>query len=463
MRVVSSAIWKDFLTIISQEVGSRVVDTWFRAVTLRQWDSINNVAYLEVPNSFVKDWIKTHYVSLIQFHLGRLLQVHQVRVIFLDARQKNESERTNVPGQQSEPLVTAVQEKPVVHVQPAKLLTPGGKNYSFDSFIVGSGNSMAYGAACAIAEKPGLMYNPLYICGGHGMGKTHLLSAIGNELKKNNGKNVVLFQPADRFVHEFVHAARADKIAQFYSKFHSIDVLLFDDVQCIGNKEQTQEAFFQIFDLLCESRRQIVCTCDSLPQHIKGISERLRSRFSSGLIADLEVPDLSTKIAIVKKKAEQSCECIDDNVAECIASCSNANIRELEGLLVRVLAFASLTKQKISVSLAQHILGRVQLAQTSYASRVDLDTVMRAVCQRYPYSIPEIKSKNRNKDLTFVRHIAMYAMKKYTDKSLRDIGRFLGGRDHTTIVHGIAKIEDQIKCDHELMHVMNTLELELKD
>lgn len=460
---MAPTIWTDFLTIIAQEVGSRVVDTWFRAVTFRQWDSINNVAYLEVPNSFVKDWIKTHYISLIQFHLGRLLQVHQVRVILMDLHQKNESEQTSVSSHQSVSSVKEVKEKTIVHVQPAKLLTRGSKNYSFDSFIVGSGNSMAYGAACAIAEKPGFMYNPLYICGGHGLGKTHLLSAIGNQLKNNNGKNVVLFQPADKFVHEFVHAARADKIAQFYSKFHSVDVLLFDDVQCIGNKEQTQEAFFQIFDFLYESRRQIVCTCDSLPQHIKGISERLRSRFSSGLIADLEAPDLSTKIAIVKKKAEQACECIDDNVAECIASCPNANIRELEGLLVRVLAFASLTKQKVTVSLAQHILGRVQIAQSAYASRVDLDNVMKAVCNYYPYSVQEIKSKSRNKDLTFVRHVAMYAMKKYTDKSLRDIGRFLGGRDHTTIVHAIAKIEDQIKRDPELGQMIRMFEAELKN
>jgi chromosomal replication initiator protein len=350
---------------------------------------------------------------------------------------------------------------PLIRVSPAKALSHINKNYLFDTFVVGPHNSIAYGAACAVVEKPGIMYNPLYICSSAGLGKTHLLHAIGNGIKMQDKKSVVLYQAADRFVHEFVHAIRSDKINQFHAKYQHIDVLLFDDVQFISRGEKTQEAFFHIFNMLYESHKQIVFSGDTLPKHMKGLNEGLQSRFSWGLVTDIELPDLDTRIAIVKKKAELGQEYVNDDVAEFIASSVNANIRELEGALVRVVAFANLTKQKVSVDLAHKVLGRVAVTEIRKSSTVDLDLIIKNVCRRYPYTAEELKSKSRNKDLAFVRHFAIFLMKKFTDKSLRDIGRFFGGRDHATVVHALQRMEQHVAANHDLQEIVRTIETEL--
>lgn len=456
-------IWDDFLTIISQEVGSRVVDTWFKAVTLKQWDAAHQVVYLEAPNPFVKDWIKTNYLSLIQFHLGRLLQVHEMQVIFLDARTK-QSEPTIISHElqmnngQSNPVCES---KSLMRVAPAKSLCHINKGYQFDTFVVGPHNCLAYAAACAVTEKPGLVYNPLYICSSAGLGKTHLLHAIGNTIKMQNKKTAVLYQAADRFVHEFVHAVRSDRLHQFHAKYQQVDVLLMDDVQFISRGERTQEAFFNIFNTLYESSKQIVFSSDTLPRNMKGLNEGLQSRLSWGLVTDIELPDFDTRVAIVKKKAELGQDVIADDVAEFIASSVNASIRELEGALVRVLAFATLTKQKVSIELAQKILGRVAVIEVKRTSTVDLDLIIKNVCRRYPYTAEEIKSKSRNKDLAFVRHLAIFLMKKFTDKSLRDIGRYFGGRDHATVVHALQKMEGYLAINHDLQEMVRVIEAEL--
>ena len=460
---MGSRIWDDFLTIMSQEVGSRVVDTWFKAVTLRQWDPAHQVVYLEAPNPFVKDWIMSNYLPMVQFHLGRLLQVHDMRVIILDARsmQAESGEVCNVEPVKNGNVNHVSDETSLVRVAPAKSLSHINKGYMFDTFVVGPHNCMAYAAACAVTEKPGLMYNPLYICSGSGLGKTHLLHAIGNGIKMQDKKAAVLYAAADRFVHEFVHAVRTDKLHQFHAKYLQADVLLLDDVQFISRGERTQEAFFHIFNTLYESRKQIVFTGDVLPRNMKGLNEGLQSRMSWGLVTDIELPDLDTRVAIIKKKAELGQEYINDDVAEFIASSVNASIRELEGALVRVLAFASLTKQKVTIELAKKILGRVAVTEVKRASTVDLDLIIKNVCRRYPYTPEEIKSKSRNKDLAFVRHLAIFLMKKFTDKSLRDIGRFFGGRDHATIMHALQKMEQYVTVNQDLQEMIRSIEAEL--
>lgn len=459
---MGSHIWDDFLTIMSQEVGSRIVDTWFKAVTLRQWDPTHNVAYLEAPNPFVKDWIKNNYLPLIQFHLGRLLQVHEMQIIILDTRstQSDMPIVTHAESLHAEPPQPASQSSSLIRVTPAKSLNHINKNYLFDTFVVGPHNSLAFGAACAVVEKPGTMYNPLYIRSSSGLGKTHLLHAIGNGIKMQNKKSIVLYQAADRFVHEFVHAVRSDKIQQFHAKYHQIDVLLFDDVQFISRGERTQEAFFHIFNTLYDAHKQIVFTGDTLPRKMKGLNEGLQSRLSWGLVTDIELPDVDTRVAIIKKKAELGHEYVTDDVAEFIASSVNASVRELEGALVRVVAFANLTKQKVSVELAQKVLGRVAVTEIKRASSVDLDLIIKNVCRRYPFTAEEIKSKSRNKDLAFVRHLAIFLMKKFTDKSLRDIGRFFGGRDHATVMHAITKMEQCVSVNHEVQDIIRSIEVE---
>ena len=458
-------IWCDFLTLMNQEVGTRVVETWFKAVSMVQWDANQQVVYLEAPNPFVRDWIKNNYLQLIQFHLGRLLQVQQPRVILLDARSKQELAINQAMPQEPRPLTNpkepVIESTAVIKVRPAASLCHINKNFSFETFVVGPHNDLAYAAACAIAEKPGAMYNPLFICGSSGIGKTHLLHAIGNRIKVLNKKSIVVYQPADRFVHEFVHAVRSDKVHYFHAKYQHVDVLLLDDVQFLANKEQSQEAFFHIFNSLYESHKQIVFSGDMIPRHIKGLTERLQSRLSGGLVTDIELPNVESRIAIIKKKAELSEEEIDDDVAAFIASAIHGNIRELEGALVRVVAFATLTKQKVNLELAQKILGRVQISDFKKLQVIDLDSVVKVICKHYPYNYDELISKNRSKDLAFVRHLTIYLMKKITDKSLRDIGRFLGGRDHATVVYAVQKMENAIQVDQNLADLVRSLEAEL--
>lgn len=457
-------IWEDFLTIVRDEMGSRVVETWFKAVTMRQWDADNNVVYLEAPNTFVREWIKSNYMQMMQFQLGRLLNVHQLKIIFLEP-----SESACHDVGHSEFVAGEGQVNPGHSFVPARscgedhsrALGPINKNYSFESFVVGPHNALAYAAAYAITERPGAVYNPLFICSRPGLGKTHLLQAIGNRIKLLHKKSMVLYQTTERFVNEFVHALRADKVQQFDTKYHQVDVLLMDDVQFMSRKEQTQEAFFHIFNSMYNSHKQIVFSADSPPAEMKDLSEGLKSRLSGGLITDIEEPLMETKIAILKRKATLSDDELSDDVAAFIASHGNGNIRELEGALVRVIAFASLTKQKVSVDLARKILARSHGALQHVQQVVDCETILRAVAHYYPYTVEEIRSRSRHKDISFVRHLSMFLMKKLTEKSLRDIGRLFGGRDHATVLHGLDKIEKHIAGNPSIQSTIRQIESEI--
>lgn len=434
-------IWQDFLKIIHEEAGSRVVDTWFKAVILTRWDALQKEVHLEAPNGFVKDWIQNHYLPLCQTHLGRLLNVSMPKVIITDARLAKEK-TTSSDSLQVVPARVSKETYSPAKVPRVKRGSYSHNNYSFDSFVVGPSNSLAYAAAHAVTEKPGLLYNPLFIYGGSGLGKTHLMHAIGNGIKQEQKKAVVLYQTTDRFVSEFISAIRFNKMHRFEQKYQGVDVLLIDDVQFISNKEQTQEAFFHIFNVLYDARKQIVFSSDTFPQNINGIAERLRSRLAWGLVTDIYTPSLETKVAIIKKKAELNKQDISDEVAYFIASRMVSNIRELEGALVRVVAFASLTQQEVTLELAQKVLSH---SEPKKQHAVGFSDIIKNVNKYYPYDIKLLRSKSRNKDLAFARHVAMYLMKRLTNKSLRDIGLFLGGRDHSTIMHGLEKIKDHIQ------------------
>ena len=440
-------IWEEFLTIIKGEAGSRVVDTWFKAVNLRHWDGAAQTATLEVPNKFVLDWIKNNYLVLIQTHLSRLLHVDKLKVTFFlhgatpEIAQSVSDTLAIMPA-----VVTPSRPNNQINnnVTLARQRSTVNSSHTFDTFVVGSSNSLAYAAAQAVAEKPGTLYNPLFLYGGSGLGKTHLLHAIGNEIKRLYPKAVILYQTADRFVNEFIHAIRFDKVHKFQEKYKSVDVLLVDDIQFISNKEQTQEAFFHIFNTLYDSRKQIVFSSDVVPQDIRGLAERLRSRLAWGLVADIRSPALETKIAILKKKVELNSEQLPDDVAHFIASRSVSNIRELEGFLIRVMAFSSLTGQKISLEVAQKVLE----SHVSVKSEpIDFEGIIKKLGDHYPYKLEQLRSKDRSKDIANVRQIAMFLMKKMTDKSLRDIGIFFGGRDHSTVMHALCKVQEQYDAD----------------
>ena len=324
---------------------------------------------------------------------------------------------------------------------------------------MGPSNSLAYAASRAVTEQPGLRYNPLFIYGKSGLGKTHLMYAIGNEIKARYKDASVLYQTADRFVTEFISAIRFNKVHTFQERYHAIDVLLIDDMQFISNKEHTQEAFFHIFNALYESRKQIVFSSDAYPHDIKGIAERLRSRLTSGLVTDIREPSLETKIAILKKKSSMNEEQLADDVAHFIASQGFCNIRELEGALIRVTAFAALTKQQITIDLAQKVLLRVY--HNPENNLVNFKKILKGIEKYSSYTLHDLCFKNRNKELSEARHLAMFLMKKMTGKSLRDIGGFLGGRDHSTVMHGLQKIEEHIKQDAVLQEKVKRLEREI--
>lgn len=446
--------------LLKEEAGSRVVDTWFKAVSLRSWDSQEQIAYLEAPNQFVRDWIRNNYIPLIQRILQRLLNVDVVKIQLVDAINMQHAKSTT-PVHDPEVIQPAIktslsytevnQKSNAIAPQSVYRQWSGiNMNYSFDTFIVGPSNSLAYAASQAVAEKPGQMYNPLFIYGDSGLGKTHLLHAIGNELSRKDKKAKVVYQTADRFVNEFIHAIRFDQMHKFQAKYKDIDVLLIDDVQFISNKEQTQEAFFHIFNALYEARKQIIFSSDTYPQNIEGIAERLRSRLAWGLVTDIYAPPLETKVAILKKKAEMSAESLPDDVAHFIASQVFSNIRELEGALVRVMAFASLTRQQVTMDLAQKVL--VSTAAAAKSRSVGFENIIQSIQKNYSYTLHDLCSKARGKDLSFARQVAMFLMKKTTDKSLRDIGEFLGNRDHSTVMYAVEKVEGRYNADAEFKH-----------
>lgn len=474
------------------------------------WDNHSKIAYLKAPNPFVKDWLTTHYTPLFEKHLGRLLNEHHIKILFLhaeqttpppppnpaptpDARQHARPHHVFVTPQKvhkaaanpgfggstttgntsGELFTRSVNKattqtaatssvplaiKPAVH---SVVKSSGTQNnlrnhqYKFSNFVVGPHNSLAYAAALAIAEKPGKLYNPFFIYGRSGLGKTHLLHAIGNEIKEHHKAIRIVYQSADRFVNEFINAIRFDKVYQFEAKYKDADLLLVDDIQFLSNKEQTQEAFFHIFNMLHQAQKQIVFTSDSLPCDIAGLAERMRSRLESGLVTDISVPTLETKIAIIKKKAEALGETISDEVADYVASVIMSNIRELEGALIRVFAFASLTNQQLTLELAQKVLARTK---ESKAPAIDLQKIGAHVAKHFDYSLQEIRSAKRDKDLTLARHIAIYLMKQHTHHSLREIGKFLQRKDHSTILHAIDKVEERKKQDSSFLHLLQQLE-----
>lgn len=459
-------IWHDFLKIAEAELGIRAVETWIKAVSFYRYDMAMQKVYLKAPNIFVKDWVQTHYYNLFEVHLKKLLHIPAISIHFFVGDEMTES---IVIGEKYEeilppPIAIAKKARLVQQYTPAKkidshqMLNRLNGNYTFDSFVVGPSNSFAYAASRAVVDKLGKLYNPLLLYGGSGLGKTHLLHSIGNDVLAQNPQAVVLYQTTDRFINEFINAIRFNQMQTFNAKYKQIDVLLIDDIQFMANKDQTQEAFFHIFNSLYDAHKQIVFSSDMLPRELGGLVDRLRSRLEWGLVADLQVPRLETKIAILKRKAFAQNEILSDEAANLIAQRVISNVRELEGSLIRVLAFASLTNQVVSVDLISKVLGH---DQPSHAVIIEFDAITKVIQKHFFYGLTELRSKNRTKDISLARQITMYLMKQVTNKSLREIGEFLNRKDHTTIAHAIQRIDDLRKIDTDLDSRLFNLEKEL--
>lgn len=449
-------IWSQFLDISRQEAGSRVVETWFKAVTLKRWDITHQTVYLVTPNTFIKNWLSNNYLSLFQFHLGRLLNMQSPKIIFEDsftdekvASSENEK-KSRIQAASVVPIEACFDEngpKFLSKQETRRSAAIVNTAYRFDTFIVGPSNSLAYAAAHAVTQKPGKLYNPLFIHGGSGLGKTHLLHAIGNDISQMNQNMAVLYQPAERFTDDFITAVRSNGMHRFNKKYQSADVLLIDDIQVISRKEQTQEAFYNIFNNFYNAGKQIVFSGDSLPGEMDGLGMRLRSRLVSGLVADISGPSLETKIAILQKKAALSGKNLPDEVAYFIASSpSFYSVRDLEGALVRIMALSALTNQLVSLDLARSVLLQGAKKQSQIIS---LERIVKVVSNFYPCTFSDLRSKTRTKDLVIARHLVIYFMKKLMQKSLRDIGSMLGDRNHATILHALEKIE--VAREHDLI------------
>jgi chromosomal replication initiator protein len=332
--------------------------------------------------------------------------------------------------------------------------------YTFSGFVIGSGNQFAHAAALAVAAAPGKAYNPLFLYGGVGMGKTHLMQAIGHEVKLRLPDSSIVYLSAERFTNEMINSIKHDKMVSFRDRFRGVDVLLIDDIQFLAGKERTQEEFFHTFNALHDCNKQIVIASDRPPKELADIEDRLRSRFEWGLIADIQPPDLETKIAILQKKAESENVALPNDVCQFIASNIRSNVRELEGALIRLVAYGSLTGVPINLQTAQQVLKNIIDQQSR---KVTIEAIQKAVTEQFGLRLPEIKVKNNSRQIVFPRQIAMYLCKHLTEASLPEIGRQFGGKHHTTVLHSIEKINEQRKEDKDLNRMLNKLTEQLSN
>ena len=426
-------LWDEILARIETKVNRHSFYTWFRPTTFVADD--RSSVTVRVPNSLFKDWLTKHYSGVIGEALSEVRRPSLTVNFVADAQ-------TDIAAIQLGSDEAAVFDSPPPSQAPASAgLNP---RYTFDSFIVGSSNQFAHAACRAVAEAPSRSYNPLFIYGGVGLGKTHLMHAVGQYVLQHDRNLKLTYISSERFMNEMINAVRYDRVLDFRERYRSVDVLLVDDIQFLAGKEGTQTEFFHTFNALYDSQKQIVLSSDCPPHEIPALEERLRSRFEWGLTADIQSPDLETRVAILKKKAETEAVPLPDNVAMYIAGKIKSNIRELEGSLIRLIAFASLTGQEITLLLAQDVLKNI-LDHEEKA--VTIEFIQKFVADYYNLKLVELKARNNSKSVAMPRQIAMYLCKALTHASLPEIGRSFGGKHHSTVIHSIRKVEDLRKKD----------------
>jgi chromosomal replication initiator protein len=436
-------LWDQILARIETKVNRHSFYTWFRPTSFLAEDRAS--VTVRVPNPLFKDWLTKHYSGVITEAMAEVKRPNLALNFVADSQ----AEMPPMPPIPLSPDEAAALESPASPVPvPLVVGTPGpaGLNprYTFDTFIVGSSNQFAHAACRAVAEAPSRSYNPLFIYGGVGLGKTHLMHAVGQYVLQHDRNLKLTYISSERFMNEMINAVRYDRVLDFRERYRSVDVLLVDDIQFLAGKEGTQTEFFHTFNALYDSQKQIVLSSDCPPHEIPSLEERLRSRFEWGLIADIQSPDLETKVAILKKKAETEAVPLPDNVAMYIAGKIKSNIRELEGSLIRLIAYASLTGQEISLPLAQEVLRNIIDHEDK---AVTIETIQKFVADYYNLKLVDLKSRNNSKSVAMPRQIAMYLCKSLTHASLPEIGRSFGGKHHSTVIHSIRKVEELRKKD----------------
>jgi chromosomal replication initiator protein len=428
-------LWEQILARVETKVNRHSFYTWFKPTSFIAENSA--VVTVRVPNPLFKDWLTKHYSGVIS---EALVEVRKGN-LNVDFVAEGPADITTIPLSPEEAIAFEAAPPPEQVTAGSAGLNP---RYTFDSFIVGSSNQFAHAACRAVAEAPSRSYNPLFIYGGVGLGKTHLMHAVGQYVLRHDRNLKLTYISAERFMNEMINAVRYDRIIDFRERYRTVDVLLVDDVQFIAGKEGTQTEFFHTFNALYDSQKQIVISSDCPPHEIPQLEERLRSRFEWGLIADIQSPDLETRVAILKKKGDAEAVPLPDDVAIYIAGRIKSNIRELEGSLIRLIAYASLTGQEISLPLAQEVLRNI-LEHEEKA--VTIEIIQKFVADYYNLKMVELKSRNNSKSVAMPRQIAMYLCKSLTHASLPEIGRSFGGKHHSTVIHSIRKVEDLRKKD----------------
>jgi chromosomal replication initiator protein len=477
---IENRVWNDILLAVEKRLNRQSFETWIRPIHFEGFDEAGHVLYLRAPNHVVKDWVSSNYSDVLDASLSEL----NLTEYELNWTVEEESQTPSLMVGKEDDLGDAelkAESSPnsskngssslfsLLEAAKSDGLTPGATTFvdieplentlnpkcSFQSFVVGSCNQFAHAASLAVAEAPGKTYNPLYIYGGVGLGKTHLMHAVGHAIKERNRYLRLSYISAERFMNELINAIRYDKTQTFREKYRSIDVLLMDDIQFMAGKERTQEEFFHTFNALYDGQKQIVITSDCPPREIPTLEERLHSRFEWGLIADIEPPDLETKVAILKRKADLDGVTLPDDVAFFIASKVKSNIRELEGSLVRLIAISSLRGLPISKMLAQDAIRNI--ADDDQPVGITIEQIQKTVSAHYKLRVEELKSKNNSRQIAVPRQVAMYLCKRLTKHSFPEIGREFGGKHHTTVIHSVDKIEGLVLKDQNFHRVVSDI------
>ena len=445
--------WLRILDALEKKINRHSYDTWLKPT--RYSHSSNGIMYVRVPTAEFRH-VGDKYADLIQEALDNLNLDYQ-DVQFVTPEDDPAATPVRHDGGLSAPVPQSPATSPHL-VSQARIDWDGAAQlnprYTFDAFVIGSGNQFAHAACQAVSQRPSKAYNPLFLYGGVGMGKTHLMQAIGHEVKRLQPQAAICYISSEKFTNEMINSLRYDKMTSFRDKFRNVDVLLIDDIQFLAQKERTQEEFFHTFNALHESMKQIVIASDRSPKELAEIEDRLRSRFEWGLIADIQPPDLETKVAILQKKAEQERVSLPTDVALFIASNIRSNVRELEGALIRLVAHSSLVGAEISLPYAQQVLKNFIDSQ---ARKVTIESIQKAVAEQFGLRLVEIKAKNNARAIVYPRQIAMYLAKHLTEASLPEIGRQFGGKHHTTVLHSVEKIEEERKSNKDLNRMLNKL------
>ena len=431
-------LWGEVLQVMSKRLGSQVFDAWIRPISFIRLEGCD--LFVEVQDSFFKDWLESHYVSTIQEVASGLIK----KGVVLHVQTKKNPLPSNKESQGGRPPL------------PPPVFSPSNisNKYTFDDFVVGASNQFAHAACVAVANNPADNYNPLFLFGGVGLGKTHLLNAMGHHVLKNNICSKVCYITSEQFTNELINSIRYERMSIFRERFRNLEVLLLDDIQFIAGKERTQEEFFHTFNSLYESHQQIVLTSDTPPKDMHFLEERLRSRFEWGLMADIQPPDFETKVAILKQNSRAENISLPNDVAFFLASNVRSNIRELEGLLTRVALFASLNRSEITIDLAKEALKDII---RSKEREVDIGTIQKAVSNYYNIKLSDLKSSRKQKNIVFPRQVCMYLARNLTKMSYPEIAAHFGGKDHSTIIYAVNKIGRCLDSDHQLKNSLDKL------